>query len=53
MGELADAPIFIDDTPGISVSEMRTKARRLQFRTKCRSFIVDYLQWLIPEEDMK
>src|SRR5258708_761948 len=30
MGQLADAPIFIDDTPGITVSEMRTKARRLQ-----------------------
>src|SRR3989344_1599706 len=29
MGELAEAPLFIDDTPGISVLEMRTKARRL------------------------
>ncbi|EKD65300.1 MAG: hypothetical protein ACD_50C00130G0001, partial [uncultured bacterium] len=29
MGELAEAPIFIDDTPGISISEIRTKARRL------------------------
>ena len=28
MGEMAEAPIFIDDTPGISVMEMRTKARR-------------------------
>ena len=30
MGKLADAKIFIDDTPGISIAEMRTKARRLQ-----------------------
>src|SRR3989338_3904152 len=30
MGELAEAPLFIDDTPGISIMEMRTKARRLQ-----------------------
>src|SRR6266496_2057927 len=28
MGEMAEAPIFIDDTPGVSVLEMRTKARR-------------------------
>ena len=28
MGEMAEAPIFIDDTPGLSVLEMRTKARR-------------------------
>ena len=27
MGEMAEAPIFIDDTPGLSVLEMRTKAR--------------------------
>src|SRR4029077_2055792 len=30
MGQLADAPIFIDDTPGLSLVEMRSKARRLQ-----------------------
>jgi replicative DNA helicase len=42
---LLDAPIFIDDTPGISVSEMRAKARRLQqSRASLDLIIVDYLQ---------
>jgi len=48
MGELADAPIFIDDTPGISVSEMRTKARRLSLEQNISLFIVDYLQLVDP-----
>lgn len=44
MGELAEAPLFIDDTPGINISEMRTKARRLQMEHGLRLLIVDYLQ---------
>lgn len=44
MGVLADAPLFIDDTPGLNIMEMRTKARRLQFEHNARFFIVDYLQ---------
>lgn len=44
MGELAEAPIFIDDTPGITISEMRTKARRLQVEHGLKFLIVDYLQ---------
>ena len=48
MGELADAPIFIDDTPGISVSEIRTKARRLQLEQNIKLIIVDYLQLADP-----
>lgn len=48
MGELADAPIFIDDTPGISVNEMRTKARRLQMEHSIELLIVDYLQLADP-----
>ncbi len=44
MGELAEAPIFIDDTPGITISEMRTKARRLQIEHGLKLLIVDYLQ---------
>ncbi len=48
MGELADAPIFIDDTPGITISEMRTKARRLQLEQNISLFIVDYLQLVDP-----
>ncbi|MBM3209627.1 replicative DNA helicase [Candidatus Shapirobacteria bacterium] len=44
MGILAEAPIFIDDTPGISVLEMRTKARRLQVEQGLKFLIIDYLQ---------
>lgn len=43
-GELAEASIYIDDTPGISVMEMRTKARRLILEHKIDLIIVDYLQ---------
>lgn len=48
MGRLAEAPIFIDDTPGISVSEMRSKARRIQLEHKVSVLIVDYLQLVDP-----
>jgi replicative DNA helicase len=42
---LLEAPIFIDDTPGIAVSEMRAKARRLQqSQGSLDLIIVDYLQ---------
>lgn len=44
MGELAEAPIYIDDTPGMSILEMRTKARRLQVEFGVELIIVDYLQ---------
>ena len=48
MGMLADAPIFIDDTPGISVSQIRTKARRLQLEHNISLIIIDYLQLVDP-----
>lgn len=48
MGKLADAQIFIDDTPGITISEMRTKARRLQMEHGISLIIVDYLQLVNP-----
>ena len=44
MGELAEAPIYIDDTPALSILEMRTKARRLQVEHGVDLIIVDYLQ---------
>lgn len=43
-GELAEAPIYIDDTPALSILEMRTKARRLQVEANVELLIVDYLQ---------
>ena len=44
MGELAEAPLFIDDTPALSILEMRTKARRLQVEQGIDLLVVDYLQ---------
>lgn len=44
MGELAEAPLYIDDTPALSILEMRTKARRLQVEVGIDLLIVDYLQ---------
>jgi len=41
---LSDAPIYIDDTPGLSMSEMRTKTRRLRSDRELDLIIVDYLQ---------
>lgn len=43
-GKLAEAPIFIDDSSGISVLEMRAKARRLKMEHGLSLVIVDYLQ---------
>ncbi len=48
MGQLAEAPLFIDDTPGLSLIEMRSKARRLQLEHKVGLIIVDYLQLVDP-----
>lgn len=43
-GKLAEAPIFIDDTPSISVLELRAKARRLKAEKSLGLVIIDYLQ---------
>ena len=44
MGELAEAPIYIDDKPGLSVLEMRTKARRIAHEQELGLIVIDYLQ---------
>lgn len=44
MGEMAEAPIFIDDKPGLSVLELRTKARRASHERPLGLIIIDYLQ---------
>ncbi len=51
-GRLADAPIFIDDTPALSVLEMRAKARRLKRdpATKLGLIVVDYIQLMRSSE---
>jgi len=43
-GSLSEAPIFIDDTPGISVMELRAKARRLKAHHNIKVMFLDYLQ---------
>jgi len=44
MGILSESGIFIDDTPGLSVLEMRTKARKLKLEKGLDMVVVDYLQ---------
>ena len=44
VGELSEAPIFIDDTPGLSVLEMRAKARRMFAQHQIKLIVIDYLQ---------
>ena len=43
-GRLSDSPIFIDDTPAISVLELRAKARRLKANHNIQLIVLDYLQ---------
>ncbi|WP_239331128.1 replicative DNA helicase [Frankia sp. CiP3] len=44
MGEVADAPLFIDDSPHLTMMEIRAKARRLKQRNDLRMIVLDYLQ---------
>jgi len=44
MGEVSGAPLFIDDSPNMSMMEIRAKCRRLKQRHDLRLVIVDYLQ---------
>lgn len=44
MGPLSDAPIYIDDTPGISPMELRAKCRRLKLEQGLGLIVIDYLQ---------
>src|SRR5213076_3565840 len=45
-GKLAGAPLFIDDTPGLSILQLRAKARRMVQQYGIKLFVVDYLQLL-------
>ena len=44
VGELSEAPLFIDDTPGLTLLGLRAKARRLAARHDIKAVFVDYLQ---------
>lgn len=45
---ITDAPIFIDDSPGLTLMELRAKARRLKAQKGIKLVVVDYLQLLEP-----
>ena len=44
MGEISEAPLFIDDSPNLSMMEIRAKARRLKQRHDLKLVVIDYLQ---------
>ncbi|SIQ55327.1 replicative DNA helicase [Micromonospora avicenniae] len=44
MGEISEAPLFVDDTPSMNLMEIRAKARRLKQRHDLKLIVVDYLQ---------
>jgi replicative DNA helicase len=44
MSEVVDAPLFIDDSPNLTLMEIRAKCRRLKQRNDLRMVIIDYLQ---------
>lgn len=44
MGELSESELYIDDTPGAHINDIRTKARRLQMENGVDMIVVDYLQ---------
>ena len=50
---LGTAPLFIDDTPALSVFEFRSKARRLKIHNDIKIIIIDYLQLMTGSQDSK
>lgn len=52
-GKLAEAPIYIDDTPALSVFQLRAKARRLKAQYDIQLLIIDYLQLMTVGGDSK
>ncbi len=53
IGRLSEAPLFIDDTPGLSVFELRAKCRRLKQQHNIEMVIIDYLQLMTVGGDGK
>jgi replicative DNA helicase len=53
IGKLTDAPIYIDDTPALSVFELRAKCRRLKAQKNIDMIIIDYLQLMSGGSDSK
>ena len=44
MGKITDAPLYIDDSPNLTMMEIRAKARRLKQKTDLKMVVVDYMQ---------
>jgi len=53
IGKLTTAPIFIDDTPALSIFEFRAKARRLVAKQNVAMIIIDYLQLMVSGQEGK
>ncbi|MBQ1280322.1 MAG: replicative DNA helicase, partial [Bacteroidales bacterium] len=51
--DLSTAPLFIDDTPSLSIYEFRSKARRLVNNAKVKLIIIDYLQLMTGPPELK
>jgi len=52
-GRLEKSPMFIDDTPGLSIFELRAKARRFAQKQKVGLIVVDYLQLIISNNRLE
>ena len=52
-GKLSDAPIYIDDTPSLSIFDFRSKCRRLKQMHDIQCVVVDYLQLMRADVDNK
>lgn len=51
--KMSDVPIYIDDTPGINIFELRAKCRRLKMHHDIKMIIIDYLQLMSGRSDNK
>lgn len=51
--DLIEAPIYVDDTPGLSIYELRSKCRRLKAKHDIGCVIIDYLQLMTAGSDMR
>jgi len=52
-GYLAEAPLYIDDSPGVTMMELRAKARRLKAEVNVGCIVIDYLQLITVRESME
>jgi replicative DNA helicase len=53
MSEISEAPLFIDDSPNLTLMEIRAKARRLKQRNDLKLVILDYLQLMTSERKVE